>query len=144
MLGKIEGQRRRGRQRMIWLDGITDSWVWVNSGTWWWTGKPSVLQFMGSQRVGHNWVTELNSIHCLLASNIAVEKSRNHPKSWSFICDLYFIFLIACSISFSFQSVVSCSVMSDSVAARLLCPWNFSGKNTGVDNHSLCQGIFLT
>ena len=34
-LGKIEGQRRRGRQRMIWLDGITDSWVWVNSGSWW-------------------------------------------------------------------------------------------------------------
>ena len=36
------------------------SWVWVNSGSWWWTGRPSVLQFMGSPRVGHNWVTELN------------------------------------------------------------------------------------
>ena len=34
--------------------------VWVNSGSWWWTGKPDVLQFMESQRVGHNWVTELN------------------------------------------------------------------------------------
>ena len=34
--------------------------VWVNSGRWWWTGRPDVLQFMGSQRVGHNWVTELN------------------------------------------------------------------------------------
>ena len=34
--------------------------VWVRSRSWWWTGKPGVLQFMGSQRVGHNWVTELN------------------------------------------------------------------------------------
>ena len=36
------------------------TWVWVNSGGWWWTGRHGVLQFMGSQRVGHNWVTELN------------------------------------------------------------------------------------
>ena len=35
-------------------------WVWVNSGSWWWTGRPGVLQFMGMQRVGHDWVTELN------------------------------------------------------------------------------------
>ena len=35
-------------------------WVWVNSGSWWWTGRPGMLQFMGSQRVGHDWVTELN------------------------------------------------------------------------------------
>ena len=35
------------------------TWVWVNSGSWWWTGRPGVLQFMGSQRVGHDWATEL-------------------------------------------------------------------------------------
>ena len=35
------------------------TWVWVNSGSWWWTGRPGVLWFMGSQRVGHDWVTEL-------------------------------------------------------------------------------------
>ena len=35
-------------------------WVWVNSGSWWWTGRPGVLSFMGSQRVGHDWATELN------------------------------------------------------------------------------------
>ena len=34
--------------------------VWVNSGSWWWTGRPGVLRFMGSQRVRHDWVTELN------------------------------------------------------------------------------------
>ena len=36
------------------------TWVWVNSGRWWWTGKRGVGGFMGSQRVGHDWVTELN------------------------------------------------------------------------------------
>ena len=36
------------------------TWIWVNSGSWWWTGRPGVLQIMGSQRVGHNWETELN------------------------------------------------------------------------------------
>ena len=60
MLGKIEGRRRRGTQRMRWLDGIT--WVWVDSGSWWWTGRPGVLRFIGSQRVGNDWATELNWI----------------------------------------------------------------------------------
>ena len=36
------------------------TWVWVNSGRWWWTGRPGVLQFMGSQIVRHNWANELN------------------------------------------------------------------------------------
>ena len=40
-----------------WLDG---RWVWVNSGSWWWTGRPGALRFMGLQRVGHDWATELN------------------------------------------------------------------------------------
>ena len=42
-----------------WMESPT-RWVWVNSGSWWWTGRPGMLRFMGSQRVGHNWVTELN------------------------------------------------------------------------------------
>ena len=37
-------------------------WVWVNSGSWWWPGRPGMLQSMGSQRVRHNWATELNWI----------------------------------------------------------------------------------
>ena len=62
MLGGIGGRRRKGQQRMRWLDGITDSMdmSWVNSRSWWWTGRPGVLWFMGSQRVGHDWATELN------------------------------------------------------------------------------------
>ena len=50
MLGKIEGRRRRGRQRMRWLDGITDSMDMGLSVE----GKPGVLQSMGAQRVGHD------------------------------------------------------------------------------------------
>ena len=42
------------------------TWVWVNSGSWWWTGRPGVLRFMGSQRVGHDWATELNWTEYLL------------------------------------------------------------------------------
>ena len=59
MLGKIEGGRRRGWQKMRWLDGMTQwTWVWVDSASWWWTGKPGVLQSIGSQRVGNDWATE--------------------------------------------------------------------------------------
>ena len=52
-----EGDNRR------WGDWMASStwwtWVWENSRSWWWTGKPGVLQSMGSQRVGHDWATEL-------------------------------------------------------------------------------------
>ena len=44
-----------------WMASLTRwMWVWVNSGNLWWTGRPGPLRFMGSQRVGHNWATELN------------------------------------------------------------------------------------
>ena len=44
-----------------WMASPTQwTWVWVNSGSWWWTGRPGVLQSMGLQRVGHDWTTELN------------------------------------------------------------------------------------
>ena len=43
-----------------WMASLTWwTWVWVNSGSWWWTGRPGVLWFMGSQRVGHDWATDL-------------------------------------------------------------------------------------
>ena len=51
MLGNIEGRGRKGQQRMKWLDGITDAidMSLVGAGSWWWTGKPGMLQSMGSQ-----------------------------------------------------------------------------------------------
>ena len=62
MLGKIEGRRIKGQQRMRWLDGITDTMDVGLGGSrsWWWIGRSGVLRFMGSQRVGQDWVTELN------------------------------------------------------------------------------------
>ena len=51
-----------------WMASLTQwTWVWVNSGSWWWTGRPGVLWFMGSQRVGHDWVTELNWTEALVS-----------------------------------------------------------------------------
>ena len=62
MLGGIGGRRRRGRQRMRWLDGITDLMdMSLNSGSWWWTGRPVCYNSWG-RRVRHNWATELNWI----------------------------------------------------------------------------------
>ena len=62
MLGKIEGSRQRDDRG--WDGWITSpsqwTWVWVNCGSWQWTGMPGVLQSMGSQRVGHDSATELN------------------------------------------------------------------------------------
>ena len=61
MLGGIGGRRRRGWGWDGWMASPTRwTWVWVNSRSWWWTGRPGVLRFMGSQRVGHDWATELN------------------------------------------------------------------------------------
>ena len=62
MLGKIEDRRRRRRQRWDgWMASPTRwTWVWVNSWSCWWTGRPGVLQSMGSKRVRQDWATELN------------------------------------------------------------------------------------
>ena len=55
------GGERENRGWDGWMASLTRcTWVWVNSGSWWWTGRPDVLQFMGLQRVGHDWETELN------------------------------------------------------------------------------------
>ena len=66
--GRDWGQEKKGMREdeMAWwhhqlkLKLSQTPGVWVNSGSWWWTGRPGVLQFMGSQRVGHDWATELN------------------------------------------------------------------------------------
>ena len=61
MLGGIgEGGKGDDRGWDGWMASLTRwTWAWVHSGSWWWTGRPGVLRFMGSQRVGHNWATEV-------------------------------------------------------------------------------------
>ena len=62
MLGGIGGRGEwENRGWDGWMASLTQwMWVWVNSRSWWWTRRPGVLWFMGSQRVGHDWETELN------------------------------------------------------------------------------------
>ena len=77
MLGKIEGSGNRDNRGWFgWMASLTQwTWVWASSGRWRRTGKPGMLQSMGSQRVGHNLATEqqlgstwktklLQSLHC--------------------------------------------------------------------------------
>ena len=57
------GGERDDREWDGWMASLAQwTWVWVNSRRWWWTGRPGMLQFMGSQRVGHDWASELNWI----------------------------------------------------------------------------------
>ena len=76
MPGKMEGGRRRGQQRVSgWNASSTQwTWVWVNCRSWWWTGRPDMLQSVGSQKVGQDWATELNS-----CSSCTSDPLRHHP-----------------------------------------------------------------
>ena len=81
MLGGIGGRRRRGWQRMRCLDGITNlmDMFLGKLQELVWTGRPGVLRFMRSQRVGHDWVTELNWTECHLSINIIYWSYRGIP-----------------------------------------------------------------
>ena len=71
-------------------------WVWVNSGSWWWTGRPGVLQFMGLQRVGHDWATELNWTKSDLAQNSTACTLYIHTIYvciWIYIVCIYYIYV---------------------------------------------------
>ena len=62
-----------------WMASLTQwAWVWVNSGSWWWTGRPGMLQSMGLQRVRHNWATELNWTGCNIGVLFNVLKSKEN------------------------------------------------------------------
>ena len=57
--GKDQGQKGKGVSEDAWMASLMQgTWRWANSGRWWGTGKPGMLQSKGSQRVGHNWATE--------------------------------------------------------------------------------------
>ena len=84
-----------------WMVPLTQgTWIWVSSGGWWWTGRPGVLQFIWSQRVRHNWVTELNwADTCLFLTIYPLYLSLppcffSHKESQGQICVLNLMLLI--------------------------------------------------
>ena len=91
--GGIGGRRKRGRQRTIWLMASPTrwTWVWVNSGSWWWTGKPGMLRFMGSQRVRHDWVIEMhwNQLYFIKFYKAKTSYRENLISSWFLQANLY-------------------------------------------------------
>ena len=139
MLGKIEG-RGEGDDRG--WDGwmASPTWwtrVWASSRSWWWTGKPGVLQSMGSQRVGHDWATELNWI--LLQGRLDCLEFFLFPPTT-------FQALGASSVQFS-RSVVSDSLRPHGLQhARLSCPSPTPGacSNSCPSSHWCHQTISST
>ena len=98
MLGKMEGRRRNGRQRMRWLDGITDSMdmVWVDSRSWWWTGRPVCYGSWGHK-----------------------ESDTTEQLNWSELFILPKSSLMSLNPSRSYVFVSSCVEKIDAVAWRL-------------------------
>ena len=86
MLGLGAGGEGDDRGWDGWVESPSQwTWVWVNSGNWWWTGRPGMLWFLGSQRVGHDWVTELNWTDRLTEHWKSRKVLRDHPVPWAII-----------------------------------------------------------
>ena len=77
-----------------WMPSLTWwTWVWARSGSWWWTGRPGMLRFMGSQRVGRDWATELNWTDVEVGSFCAhFWKSFNHKWVLNFVKGFFCIY----------------------------------------------------
>ena len=94
MLGKIEGGGKEDNRAWDgWMASPTQqTWVWVNSRSWWWTGRPGVLQSMGFQRLRHNWATELINFFILCPEHFFFdsEMALDHPDA-PLVCMFVFI-----------------------------------------------------
>ena len=81
-----------------WMASLTQwTWVWVDSGSWWWTGRPGMLQFMGLQRVIHDWATELNWLIDIwvtfiesFTNRMKIDPKRVFVFSFLFVCFVVF------------------------------------------------------
>ena len=136
------------------------TWVWASSVSWWWTGKPGLLQSMGSQRVGHDWATELNWTErlplpsqpivslcsCSLPPLLSMITATLHrlllQPRMSLPSPPYLSQCLTCGSEWVSEVAQSCPTLCDPMDTRLLRPWDFLGTSTGVGCHFLFQGIF--
>ena len=97
-----------------WMASLTRwTWVWVNSGSWWWTGRPGVLRFMESQRVGHDWATELigrftgklNDLNCFVELEVKQWSGSKKCKFYYWICNLLTVTKSSTSLGINFFSI---------------------------------------
>ena len=137
--GKDWRQEEKGMTEDGWMASWTQwTWVWVNSRSWWWTGRPGVLWFMGSQRVEHDWVTELNwtafhensyakllsTLHSFLFSPLS---QMLHFKSF------YAIFLLYGLFPFYWCSCLYCPWLYYCIQTSILSPGQVS--TSAASNH---------
>ena len=87
-----EGEDRGWDGRMASLTQWT--WVSVNSGSWWWTGRPGVLRFMGSQRVRHDWATDLIWSE---VQSIDIPERINHFNLWPILLLVICMLILSCT-----------------------------------------------
>ena len=112
MLGKTGGGEGDDRGWDGWMASPTRwTWVWVDSGSWWWTGRPGVLRFMGSQRVGHDWKTELTELKGFLIFAGSFGPVQNMHKTFS-----------PCQKVFDICHIWSCP---KSFGINQIYPWSF-------------------
>ena len=120
MLGKMRvGGEGDDREWHGWMASATRSWVWVSSGSWWWTGKSGMLQSMGSQRIRHDWVTELSW-----------KTGRN-----TYVISMYVFFCVSCDHvlcvwSYRCASVVCMyiSVYAQVVYVKFVCAYVYTSE----------------
>ena len=108
-----------------WMASLTQwTWVWVDSGSWWWTGRPGVLWFMGSQSVRHDWVTELNwtvlswlLFSALIATWVIILPTLPEFELWAHV---RFIYKLSCVFFFPLNFLVYNTVHQ---RCWIICKW---------------------